>query len=237
MKHFYQTICTATISLPIQGTYPRGLLRDRFLLRGELSALAFLFYRSLFPCYIQYDAKLHHSEFDNELDVVRLICCFHAYRIEQSNLNSCIVQWGCSIESGANAELSLFCEHTTASCNAKIINSIIGTHSLQSTHASSSKHGRFIWRVQFLFSGSVYRVSSQQCVNQWYLDQSSLDFQRCGSVEREISAMEPTLEATTQVVFLIKRSFQGRVFSSGWVAILNIRAICTTLPIQSSRRA
>ena len=41
----------------------------------------------------------------------------------------CIIQWGCSIESGTNAELSLFCEHTTAICNAKIINSVIGTFS------------------------------------------------------------------------------------------------------------
>ena len=46
--------------------------------------------------------------------------------VDQGNLSKCIVQWGCSIESGSNAEQSLFCEHTTSSCNAKIVNSIIG---------------------------------------------------------------------------------------------------------------
>ena len=65
--------------------------------------------------------------------------------VDQGNLSKCIVQWGCSIESGSNAEQSLFCEHTTSSCNAKIVNSIIAPNTgVSSGECNSSLVGPFI---------------------------------------------------------------------------------------------
>ena len=56
-----------------------------------------------------------------------------------------ILQWGTVFESGSNCAQSLLCEHTTTSCNAKMVNSIIAPNTgVSSGECNSSLVGPFI---------------------------------------------------------------------------------------------
>ena len=53
------------------------------------------------------------------------------HRISSGTIIDSILQWGVTFETGSNCYQSLLCEHTETSCNAKIVNSIIGILILQ----------------------------------------------------------------------------------------------------------
>ena len=61
------------------------------------------------------------------------------------NIQNSILQWGTVFESGSNCSESLLCEHTSTSCNAKIVNSIIAPNTgVSSGECNSSLVGPFI---------------------------------------------------------------------------------------------
>lgn len=47
--------------------------------------------------------------------------------VSNGNATSSILQWGVHFETGSNCVCSLLCEHSFTDCNAKIINSVIGS--------------------------------------------------------------------------------------------------------------
>ena len=57
--------------------------------------------------------------------------CKQIHRISSGTIVDSILQWGVTFETGSNCYQSLLCEHTETSCNAKIVNSIIGILILQ----------------------------------------------------------------------------------------------------------
>ena len=66
-------------------------------------------------------------------------------RVFSGNIQNSILQWGTVFESGSNCSESLLCEHTSTSCNAKIVNSIIAPNTgVSSGECNSSLVGPFI---------------------------------------------------------------------------------------------
>lgn len=107
--------------------------------------------------------------------------------VSNGNATSSILQWGVHFETGSNCVCSVLCEHSFTDCNAKIINSVIGTvviHSsilapntgVSSGECNSSLVGPFIGfhHNSVLISGTHTSAISFEAI--WYKGKGNIGY-------------------------------------------------------------